>query len=214
MRKPLLLLMTRWPAANRCKTRLAKEIGPFRASKIQQRLTYHTIEVSKALKETESTEIKLTVDGIGKKKIASWGKQNCILETSCQGNGNLGVRMKRQLLLSQRGKNEFSNRPRDVIIIGTDIANLCSWEISLAFNYLKKNKVVIGPSTDGGYWLIGFSKDIITPDMYWPFSGISWGEDSVLEETIARAKVKNIKFKLIHKKNDIDLVSDLISWQR
>ena len=59
MLKPLLVLMTRWPAANRCKTRLAKEIGSFRAAKIQQKLTSHTIEVSKVLKEKNSIEIKV-----------------------------------------------------------------------------------------------------------------------------------------------------------
>ncbi len=214
MLKPLLILMTRWPAANRCKTRLAKEIGGFRAAKIQQMLTSHTIEVSKDLQATGSIEIKLAVDGIGKKKIASWAKNYCIQKACSQGSGNLGVRMKRQVTFMQRGKQKISNKARDVILIGTDLANICTTDIDLALDSLNKNKLVIGPSLDGGYWLIGFSKDIITPYMYWPFSGINWGEDCVLEETIKRAKKRGVKYKLINEKNDIDLISDLISWQK
>ncbi len=213
MLKPILILMTRWPAANRCKTRLAKEIGCFRAAKIQQKLISHTIEVSKAIEATGSMEIKLAVDGIGRKKIASWAKSHCILEATSQGSGNLGVRMKRQVISNQKGKRKTPYRSRDVILIGTDLANICTSEITLAFNSLKDNQLVIGPSVDGGYWLIGFSKDIISPYMYWPFSGIKWGKDSVLAETIARAKLKGIKYKLINEKNDIDLISDLVAWQ-
>ena len=213
MVKPLLVLMTRWPAANRCKRRLANEIGAFRAAKIQQKLTSHTIEVSKVLKEKNSIEIKLAVDGIGKKKITSWAKKHSIEKASPQGGGNLGVKMKRQVIFSQRGNRQSLNKDRDVIVIGTDLANICPNELALAFTYLRNNKLVIGPSSDGGYWLIGFSKDIISPYMYWPFSGIKWGEDSVLAETIARAKLKGLKYKLINEKNDIDLISDLVLWQ-
>ena len=62
LERPLLILMTRWPAANRCKTRLAKDIGWFRAAEIQKRLTNHTIEVAKAIKETGLIEIKLAIE--------------------------------------------------------------------------------------------------------------------------------------------------------
>ena len=101
--------------------------------------------------------------------------------------------MKRQVIFPKSHRKKSPNRTRDVILIGTDLADICTSEIYLAVNSLNKNELVIGPSKDGGYWLIGFSKDIISPYMYWPFSGINWGGDSVLEETITQAKLIHIK---------------------
>ena len=157
MLKPLLVLMTRWPAANRCKKRLAKDIGGVLAAKIQQKLTFHTIEVSKTLKKTGAIEIKLAVDGIGNKKISTWAKENCIQKASGQGSGNLGVRMKKQIIFPPKFRGRSYTKRRDVILIGTDLANICPSEINLAFSYLKNNKLVIGPSTDGGLSILAVS---------------------------------------------------------
>ena len=43
--KPIIVLMTRWHSIYRCKSRLSKDIGAFKASKIQAKLTKHTIQV-------------------------------------------------------------------------------------------------------------------------------------------------------------------------
>ncbi len=212
--KPLLVLMTRWPAANRCKSRLAKEIGGFRAAQIQKKLTQHTIEVAKAIKSTGLIEIKLAIDGIGKKKIAKWSKEQGIINACSQGKGNLGLKMKRQIFLAQGKRVKNFKNPRTTILIGTDVPNICPSDIFSALNCLNKNELVIGPSKDGGYWLIGFSNDILNYEISWTFSGIEWGENSVLEETLKRVRLKGIKYELIEEKKDIDNISDLIEWQK
>ena len=49
--KPTLVLMTRWHAIHRCKSRLSKDIGAFKAAKIQEKLTNHTINVAKEVQK-------------------------------------------------------------------------------------------------------------------------------------------------------------------
>ncbi len=176
--------MCRWPAPNRCKTRLAKDIGAFGAAKIQKKLNHHTIAVAKQLSEHDLIEVKLAVDGIGSKRIAKWAKSEGILQAIDQGTGNLGLKMKRQLVRSQRKKRISLYGSRNTIIIGTDVPSLCSEDVESAINSLKSNDLVIGPANDGGYWLIGFSKQILSPEISWPFAGISWGTNLVLNETI------------------------------
>ena len=51
---PTLVVMARWPASGRCKSRLAVDIGSEQAAIIQQRLTAHTFAVAEALNEPVS----------------------------------------------------------------------------------------------------------------------------------------------------------------
>ncbi|KGG17132.1 MULTISPECIES: TIGR04282 family arsenosugar biosynthesis glycosyltransferase [unclassified Prochlorococcus] len=212
MRKPILVLMTRWPAPKRCKTRLSKDIGPYKAARIQRQLTNHTIAVAKKLSEKGILDIKLAVDGIGNKKIATWARSKGISQAGAQGLGNLGVKMKRQLVLAQRKSSAGRAEPRDTILIGTDVPSLCQSDIDSAVNYLARNDLVIGPAKDGGYWLIAFSKNILSPIISWPFTGINWGTSSVFKETLRRADLEGLKHKSIVKRSDLDVEADLFSW--
>ena len=77
---------------------------------------------------------------------------------------------------------------------------------------LNHKEMVLGPSTDGGYWLIGLSKKLLTPLCLWPFSGINWGTDQVLQETIRLAILNQINYQLLQTKNDLDNIRDLSPW--
>ena len=72
--------------------------------------------------------------------------------------------------------------------------------------------MVLGPSKDGGYWLIGLSNKLLNPLCNWPFSGIKWGSDKVLEETIRLASLNQINYQLLQTKNDLDNILDLSPW--
>ncbi|WP_164923209.1 MULTISPECIES: TIGR04282 family arsenosugar biosynthesis glycosyltransferase [Prochlorococcus] len=204
--------MTRWPAPSRCKTRLAKDIGPYRAALIQQRLIHHTIAVAKAIKLKGLIETKLAIDGIGNQRVSAWARNEGFSLACSQGSGNLGLKMKRQLVLAQRKSTSKSQSSRDTILIGTDVPSLCTSDIDSALNSLKNNDLVIGPANDGGYWLIGFSKNILSPVISWPFSGIKWGTTSVFKETLRKAKEEGVNYKLLNRKDDLDFITDLSLW--
>ena len=66
-----------------------------------------------------------------------------------------------------------------------------------AIEILVHKEMVLGPSTDGGYWLIGLSKKLLNPVCIWPFSGIKWGTNKVLKQTIQLAKQNKINYQLL-----------------
>ena len=211
--KPTIILMTKWHALNRCKSRLSKEIGPFNATKIQAKLTKHTISVVKEIEKEGLAEIKIAFDGIGFKAARRWASSNKIENVSLQGNGNLGLRMKKQILKTYSKKSFSSYKSLSpILLIGTDLPGISYEDLAEAIEYLQRKELVLGPSTDGGYWLIGFSKKLLNTECAWPFSGINWGTDQVLKETLRLADLNRINYQLLQEKNDIDTLVDLSRW--
>ncbi len=210
--KPTIVLMTRWHAINRCKSRLSKNIGAFKAAKIQEKLTNHTINVAKELQQEGLADIKIAIDGIGIKAAKKWGLSNKIKTVAIQGPGNLGTKMKRQFLKTHSEKTRSHQIRNPILLIGTDLPSISRFDLTQGIYTLNHKDMVLGPSSDGGYWLIGLSTKLITPLFSWPFSGISWGTDKVLKETIRLASLNQIDYQLLQPKNDLDDIADLSPW--
>ena len=97
----------------------------------------------------------------------------------------------------------FEKGYKKIIIIGSDLWDLNEEIINTGFIELNKNKVVIGPSIDGGYYLLGLNKKM--PKI---FEGIKWGTQSVLAETL---KLLEHEPYILPELNDIDTFEDLIT---
>ncbi|MEY8416571.1 TIGR04282 family arsenosugar biosynthesis glycosyltransferase [Tissierella praeacuta] len=117
---------------------------------------------------------------------------------------------------SQRGEdlgNKMFNAINDifllgyekVILIGSDIPHIRYRDILHAFHILGKNDIVLGPSYDGGYYLIGMKK----PNEVLFNIGKRWGGKSVLESTIDVANNQSLSIGLAAKYMDIDTKEDL-----
>ena len=74
---------------------------------------------------------------------------------------------------------------------------------------LQQNDLILGPSNDGGYWLIGLSKKIISHHLNLPFINIKWGTENVLQNTIDNFASTKFKYKFLEKKIDIDKIIDI-----
>ena len=209
---PTIVLMTRWHAIYRCKSRLSKEIGARQAAKIQEKLTNHTINVVKKIQKEGLANIKVAIDGIGIKAAKRWAKINEIKRIATQGPGNLGTKMKRQFLKTYTEKNISKQFTNPIIIIGADLPSISHLDLIQAIQILNHKEMVLGPSNDGGYWLIGLSNKLLNPLCIWPFSGIIWGTDQVLQKTIRLANLNHIDYQLLQTKNDIDNIKDLSPW--
>ena len=209
---PIIVLMTRWPSIYRCKSRLSKEIGAYKAAKIQQILTKHTINVAKGIQKEGLADVKVAIDGIGIKAAKKWALINKIKSVTTQGPGNLGTKMKRQFLKTYAEKTISHKIPTSILLIGTDLPSISHFDLIQAIHILDYKEMVLGPSTDGGYWLIGFSNKLLSPLCSWPFSGINWGTDQVLKKTIRLANSNQIDYQLIQTKNDLDNINDLSPW--
>jgi hypothetical protein len=98
----------------------------------------------------------------------------------------------------------FQRGETRVVLVGTDIPGLTCEMLSRAFDALDRCPVVLGPATDGGYYLIGAREAV--PDL---FSGIAWGTRRVLHQTIEAARTLDIHPELLDPLSDLDRPEDL-----
>ena len=206
---PTLVVMARWPASGRCKRRLAVDIGSEQAAIVQQRLTAHTFAIAEALTEQGEVDVQVAMSGVSIRSAQRW--LPCLPPCTLvdQGRGSLGARMLRQIQHARIGQ---PNKP--VIVIGTDLADLCQNDLLHAIQRLQHQPLVLGPSADGGYWLIGLGPAITQRQLDALFAAVPWGSNKVLDITCTRARGLGLTPHQLNMKNDIDCLADLNSWQR
>ena len=93
------------------------------------------------------------------------------------------------------------------IIIGSDCPRLSTEHINQAFEVLKTKDVVIGPTYDGGYYLLGMNRLEFTL-----FSNIDWSTDLVYEQTVNKVTSKSLTYQSIEKLSDVDYIEDWERW--
>ncbi|MEB3253238.1 MAG: TIGR04282 family arsenosugar biosynthesis glycosyltransferase [Synechococcus sp.] len=209
-----LVIMARWPAPGRCKRRLAQDLvqqlklkgGKERSAGLQWRLTRHTLETIKQVRQHGGIDPVLAVSGLGSNGAKRWARQEGFQRVRLQGSGSLGTRLKRQLLSEQPSR-------RPTLVIGTDLPDLNRRDFHDALLHLQHKDLVLGPAKDGGYWLIGFSVALMADPGRWPLIGIPWGEDRVLRSTLMEAERAGLTSALLPRRNDIDHLQDLQPWQ-
>ena len=199
--------MAKWHGFGRCKTRLAKDIGKSNSAKVQSMMTNHTISVAKSLQKTKLIDISIAISGLGKKNCRRWSKQLGIKRFNLQGKGCLGEKMKRQIIINKKFCRQ--NNIKNIIFIGTDLPDLCHQDLLNTQRKLQNNDLILGPSNDGGYWLIGLSEKIMSSHLYLPFINIKWGTENVLQETIDNFASIELKYEFLDKKIDIDTIFDI-----
>ena len=199
--------MAKWHGFGRCKTRLSKDIGKNNSAKVQRVMTKHTISVAKFLQGNKQIDISIAISGLGGKNCRRWSKELGIEKFNLQGKGCLGERMKRQIVINKKfcDKHNIKN----IIFIGTDLPDLCHQDLLNTLKELQQNDLILGPSNDGGYWLIGLSKKIISKHLNLPFINIQWGTENVLQNTIDNFASTSLKCKILDKKIDIDTIIDI-----
>jgi rSAM/selenodomain-associated transferase 1 len=94
---------------------------------------------------------------------------------------------------------------RNVVLIGSDLPALPLAILREAFTRLStaENRVVIGPSRDGGYYLIGMNQ--ATPEI---FANMTWSYDRVLADTTARLDGLGVSYSKLPTWFDLDVAED------
>src|SRR5690554_465626 len=95
------------------------------------------------------------------------------------------------------------------LIIGSDCPSVDREYILQAIDALAKCDVVLGPSDDGGYVLIGASRVVVGM-----LDGIQWGTGQVLEQTRRRLKKLGLNVMLLEPRWDVDEPEDWLRFQR
>ena len=199
--------MAKWHGFGRSKTRLSRDIGKNNSAKVQSMMTSHTISVAKSLQKNKLIEVSIAISGLAKKNCRRWSKELGIKKFNLQGKGCLGEKMKRQIIINK--KFCIQNNIKNIIFVGTDLPDLCHLDLLNTIRELKQNDLILGPSNDGGYWLIGLSEKIISKYIHLPFINIRWSKENVLQNTIDNFASLELKYKFLDKKIDIDTINDI-----
>ena len=115
-----------------------------------------------------------------------------------QSQGCLGTRM------TAFFDHRFEQNAERVVLIGSDSPSLPIKYVESAFRALHSSDVVLGPTDDGGYYLIGASQKVGGI-----FEAIDWSTDRVWEQTIARAEALSLSYETQPGWYDVDDGNDL-----
>jgi rSAM/selenodomain-associated transferase 1 len=93
-----------------------------------------------------------------------------------------------------------------VLIIGSDIPDLPSTFLEEAFESLETHDAVIGPANDGGYYLIGCTRNTFSPAI---FSGMIWSSRTVYRKTMETLERNGHRVHVLRQWDDVDTIADL-----
>ena len=190
-----LIVFIKNPVLGKVKTRIAVDAGVHQAFEIYLELCKITRAV---IAEVEASIYIYYSDFVDKND--AWSSSRYIKKV--QESSDLGTRMSKAF-------NYVLSKHRKAVIIGSDCAELDASIIQKAFDQLASHDLVVGPSSDGGYYLMGM-KDR-NPKL---FQDIEWSTDSVLSSTLDKTKQMGLTVSLLTTLTDIDHFSDWISYKK
>lgn len=184
-----LIIFVRNPVSGKVKTRLAATIGDQKALLVYKHLLQHTQSITQHL---DVSKFVFYADFINENDL--WNGY----EKKMQHGNDLGERMNNAFA------ELFAKGYEKICIIGSDCYELNSDIAESAFEKLSTADIVIGPVTDGGYYLLGLNK--LIPEF---FINKAWSTATVFADTIKDATALHISFHQLTVLNDIDDEKDL-----
>lgn len=190
-----VLLFLKAPEKGRVKTRLARTVGRDAALEIYKNFVMDTLAM---LKRSGRLTIVCFHPAHAEKAIIQWLPGNYLFWP--QTGRDLGERMMNAFVRA------FSENFSRVALMGTDIPDLPESVIREAFDTLARHPAAMGPSVDGGYYLIGFNRRDFSPRF---FRGIAWSTPAVFSQTLDKMNTRGVSCGLLPEWRDIDDGDDL-----
>jgi len=195
-----IIVFAKAPVAGQVKTRLCPPLTPDEAASLHGSLVLDMLERCQSLKGydrilagTPSPHHPFFRAMEARFKIPVWD----------QMGDDLGARM------SSVFKKSLGSPYRSVVVIGTDIPGINGPLVTMAVKSLQDHDVVLGPTVDGGYYLIGLRSPV--PVL---FENIPWSTDQVYAITEQKIKTLGLSLKMLPRLRDLDTVEDLHTFIR
>ena len=186
-------MFVRHPDPGTVKTRLAAALGPAAAAALYRGFIE---DLCATLGGRRFRMVLACTPDRGGSYLARLAKRHALALVP-QGDGDLGRRMERVAA----GVLETARR---VVLIGSDAPTLPPAFVERAFQELRRRPVVLGPSLDGGYYLVGVRAPIAPI-----FRRMRWSDESVLSRTVRRLDRADVPYELLPCWYDVDTVADL-----
>ncbi|GAB4334201.1 MAG: TIGR04282 family arsenosugar biosynthesis glycosyltransferase [Leptolyngbyaceae cyanobacterium] len=201
MIKSCLIVFVRYPEADKVKTRLIPALGAEGSASVYKQMAEHTLAQVRELSLLKNVSVQIWFTGGSIAQMNDWLGDD--LDYQTQPKGDLGDR------LLYAFQTAFSQGNESVIAIGTDCPSLSSSILFQGFQALKYHSLILGPATDGGYYLIGMKQ--LIPEV---FNGIAWSTFEVLQQTVKIAKELGLVIAYLPTLTDIDTPEDLKIWEQ
>jgi rSAM/selenodomain-associated transferase 1 len=186
-------IFCREPKPGEVKTRLTPPLTPVQACTLYEAFVRDLFGRLDKMKKTRAT---VFYDGEKPEKLKELVSDR--YKFSPQDGADLGERMLHAF------EKMLENESRGAVIIGSDSPDIPIQYIKRAFIKLKHKDVVLGPSSDGGYYLIGARS---------PHAGlferVSWGESGVFGQTVQRVRELDLSLALLPMWYDVDTPDSL-----
>jgi hypothetical protein len=190
-----VLVFAKAPIPGKVKTRLASSLGLLRAAALHKSLALHCLETAVA---SAVGPVELwcapSVEHPFFEECSRQFRVKCVQ----QADGDVGRRM----------AHAFEEALRDasyVLLMGTDCPSLTASDLIEGCSLLKRGSdAVLSPAADGGYVLIGLRR--YAPEL---FTGISWGTESVMDETRMRLRELRWQWHELPTRWDVDRPEDM-----
>ena len=189
----LIQIFTKAPVPGAVKTRLIPELGKRGATELHIELTNRIIRELSA--RGNNLEVWCASD-LDHPYFAAIPQEKFL-----QQGDDLGQKMAHAL-------NDGLHRASRVVLLGTDLPPIDSAYVERAFTALAAHDLVLGPTLDGGYGLIGVRGRV--PDA---FTDIPWGEAEVLNATCSRLNRSRVNYALLPLVWDVDTPEDLVRYR-
>ncbi len=195
-----LIIFAKHPTPGKVKTRLATEVGATKAAAYQQAFLTTLLLEHRGQERSYKCSIALDDAQTSAEQFATMFSlpRTAIIP---QPTGDLGARMY-QLFLQGEQRNEQR------IIIGADIPSCSHHIIAQAFALMQCYDVVLGPSVDGGYYLIGMQNA-----RRGVFDNVAWSSKDVYAQTRAQCRKHGLSVGRVARLRDIDTYDDLCKEQ-
>ena len=191
MQTNALIVFVKNPKLGAVKTRLAATIGDEKALSVYKQL----IALTEKATDSQAFDTIVFYSDFVDEAIFPSAKHRLV-----QIQGDLGLKIKAAFA------DTFALGYEKVCIIGTDCAMLKTDILKSAFQYLESKDTVLGPTFDGGYYLIGMKN-------FYPalFDNIEWSTSKVAEETQKAITKAGLSNDLLPQLHDVDFEEDLVT---
>lgn len=188
-----LMVFAKVPQPGRVKTRLTDVFSPEDAASL------YAAFLKDALAEYDSVDADVRLYlGPTEARLSEELVPEGIRQFEQKGDG-LGQRMQRAFL------ETFAAGYQQVVIVGTDHPTLPTEHLSLAFEALEEPKqIVLGPSEDGGYYLLGMNA------FYGAlFANMTYSHADVFQQTVERVGKTDAMLTVLPMWHDVDFPDDV-----
>ena len=191
-----LIVFTREPEAGKTKTRMMPYYSPEECEELHKCMLN---DIAASVKKADADIVVCYTGGKPEFLKKVFGKSKTYIE---QRGSDIGAKMENAI------KDVIDAGYDSVVLIGTDIPEIRTETINASFGLLKSGDIVLGPTEDGGYYLIGMKEPY-----HEAFDVKLYGVSSVFTETVDSIRKSGLTVAVTDKYSDIDIPEDAAGFR-